>query len=472
MLKEVIAAIKQNSLLEKGEGVVVGVSGGCDSICLLHVLYSISDEFNLKLYPVHINHMLRGDEADRDERFVQSFCNSLGLKPIIFKIDVAKLAQNDKISLEEAGRKARYNTFNSVAGETGASKIAVAHNKNDQAETVIMRIIRGTGIDGLKGMCYKRNNIIRPLLGINRQAIEGYVKDHGLEYITDSSNLEDHYFRNKLRLNVLPAINNAAGTDVTENLFRLSSIVAADDDFLEDTAKKLYCETVKARDNGRVELDLDTIKRLHTAMQNRVIRQAIKEVRGELVGIEYVHVQQIISLVNEGRTGAGIDILSGLRAVRSYGSLVITILQNDKFPHFERSIAIPGNTYIEEIEATITSEIIPVPQNKTGRQFQIENREKNSEFFDYEKINKNLIIRNRLEGDVFKPIYSIGTKKLKKYFIDCKIPREQREKIPLVAMDKEIIWIIGNKTSDNYKVTDNTKIMLKLKISYNNRGMY
>ena len=132
MLKEVIAAIKQNSLLEKGEGVVVGVSGGCDSICLLQVLYSISDEFNLKLYPVHINHMLRGDEADRDERFVQSFCNSLGLKPIIFKIDVAKLAQNDKISLEEAGRKARYNTFNSVAGETGASKIAVAHNKNDQ----------------------------------------------------------------------------------------------------------------------------------------------------------------------------------------------------------------------------------------------------------------------------------------------------------------------------------------------------
>jgi tRNA(Ile)-lysidine synthase len=341
-----------------------------------------------------------------------------------------------------------------------------AHNKNDQAETVLMRIIRGTGIDGLKGMSYKRDNVIRPLLGIDRQAIENYVNEHGLKYITDSSNLETHYFRNKLRINVLPAINRAAGTDVSENLFRLSAIVAAEDDFLQDNAQRLYTEIVTAREAGRVELDLKAVKQLPAAMQNRVIRLAIKEAFGELMGIEYVHVQEIISLVNEGRTGAGIDILSGLRAERSYDSLMITIHQNDKFPHFERSIAIPGNTYIEEINATVISEIVPVPSDITGRQCEIENREKNSKLFDYEKINKKLIIRNRLEGDIFKPIYSNGTKKLKKYFIDCKIPREQREKMPLIAMDKEIIWIIGNKTSDNYKVTDNTKIMLKLKISY------
>jgi tRNA(Ile)-lysidine synthase len=465
MLKEVCSAIKKYNLIEVGEGIVVGVSGGYDSICLLHVLYSISDEFKIKLYPVHINHMLRGQEADRDEQFVEDFCNSLGLEPIFFKIDVAKLAQSDKISLEEAGRKARYDAFDRVAGQKGASKIAVAHNRNDQAETVLMRIIRGAGLEGLRGMSYKRDNIIRPLLGIDRKSIEEYVHNHGLHSITDSSNLETHYFRNKIRLNVLPAINSAAGADVSEHLLRLSAIAATEDDFLQDTSQRLYDTIVRSREAGKLELDLEPIKQLHPAMQNRVIRLAIKEVSGELKGIEYVHVEQIISLINDGRTGASIDIPSGLRAVRSYETLSITTQQRAVNPQFEKKLAIPGQTFIEEINVTVNSEIINVPLNKTCKQYETENKENNSKYFDYEKINKDITIRNRLEGDLFKPIYSNGTKKLKKYFIDCKIPRDMRDKMPLIATGKEIIWIVGNKTSDNYKVTDNTKIMLKLKIS-------
>lgn len=189
MLKQLVMdTIKKNGLIDYGDGIVVGISGGYDSVCLLHILYSIAEEYSLKLYPVHINHMLRGDEAMRDETFVRDFCGNLGLEAIVERIDVAKQARLDKISLEEAGRNARYDTFNKVLEEKSAKKIAVAHSKNDQAETLLMRLFRGTGPEGLKGIEYRRNNIIRPLLDAERSSIEEYVDGQGLEAITDSSN--------------------------------------------------------------------------------------------------------------------------------------------------------------------------------------------------------------------------------------------------------------------------------------------
>ena len=503
MLKQhVLNTIKNNGLLQKGEGVVVGVSGGYDSICLLHVLYQLSEQLDIKLYPVHINHMLRGQEALRDERFVEDFCRSINIEPSIFKIDVAKLAQNDKISLEEAGRNARYDAFAQILEKTGATKIAVAHNKNDQVETVLMRIFRGTGTEGMLGMSHLRGNIIRPLLDISRSDIEHYVHENGLSAIVDSSNLETDYTRNKVRLNLLPTINEAMGIDVSDNVLRLSTIIRMDEQCLSRQAqiayervcnkapgsekqKNIVWDAVNFGDNASMEvnMNIECLQGLDYAIRTRVFRLAIKQVKGNLTGIESIHIDRLNELCVNGRTGSSIDIKQGIIASRQYGNIKISYKIARDTKDFCEKLNIPGITLIEDLAIHITTEITEVMVNKEDKSnFRKLNCSKHEAYFDMDSINKakkiynensdvksrqalELVVRNRQSGDVFKPFKSNGTKKLKEYFIDEKVPKEIRSSIPLIAVGQEIIWIIGNKTSDNYKVTDNTKFILKIAFS-------
>jgi tRNA(Ile)-lysidine synthase len=470
MLKQqVLDTIKKNKLISYGDGIIVGISGGYDSVCLLHILYCISSEFNIKLYPVHINHMLRGEEALRDENFVKDFCSSLGLELYVKRIDVALKAQNEKISLEEAGRNARYEEFNSVAQYNSASKIAVAHSKNDQAETILMRIFRGTGLEGLKGIEYKRDNIIRPLLDTDRSQIEDYVNKNGLCAIIDSSNLHTDYFRNRIRLNVLPEIKSAVGSDITENLIRLSKIVVADEDYLRYNAELYYQKCLIQKKNFYIELDLQELMKMHQAMRGRVLRMAILSSSGSINGLGYVHIDKLFWLIESGQTGARVNIPQGMMAVKSYRSLIIKKQETKKDQSFEEKLNISGNTYISSINAIVTTQLIKFEKYENCKEFIVENKGTYIRFFDYEKLKKEemIVVRNRRDGDIFKPVKSIGTKKLKEFFIDNKIPRDERDKFPLIAINKEIIWIIGNKTSDNYKVTDNTKSVLMIKFTYN-----
>ena len=466
MLKQlVLDTIEKNHLINNGDSIVVGISGGYDSVCLLHILFSLSFELNLKLYPVHINHMLRGDEALRDENFVKGFCASIGLDLHVEKIDIAKKARIDKISIEEAGRNARYEVFNSVLKEKAATNIAVAHSRNDQAETVLMRIFRGTGLEGLKGMEYKRDNIIRPLLDADRAQIEDYVNINGLEAITDSSNLHTDYFRNRIRLNVLPEINSAARTDITENLLRLSKIVVADEDFLRYNAELSFEKCILSQKDFFIELDLALLSKMHQAIQGRVLRMAIFKSCGSLNGIGFVHIEKLIALIENGRTGARVDIPHGMLAVKSYKSIIIRKQTAEQFHSFEYKLEIPGKTIINNINAIITTKLMNFEKKADCLELITKNKDIYTKFVDYGKLNGNnfdIVVRNRRDGDIFKPLNSNGTKKLKEYFIDIKIQREERNEIPLLAINKEIIWIIGNKTSDNYKVTDNTNSVLKI----------
>ena len=505
MLKQhVLNTIKNNRLIQKGEGVVVGVSGGYDSICLLHVLYQLSQQLDIKLYPVHINHMLRGQEALRDERFVEGFCRSINIEPSIFKIDVAKLAQSDKISLEEAGRNARYDAFAQTLVKTGATKIAVAHNKNDQVETVLMRIFRGTGTEGMLGMSHLRGNIIRPLLDVSRSDIEQYVHENGLSAIVDSSNLETDYTRNKVRLNLLPAINEAMGIDVSDNILRLSTIIRMDEQYLSKQAQIAYervCDNVPGSEKQKntvwdavnfgdntsmeVNMNIECLQGLDYAIRTRVFRLAIKQVKGNLTGIESIHIDRLNELCVNGRTGSSIDIKQGIIATRQYGNIKISYKIAEDTKDFCEKLNIPGITIIEDFAINITTEIIAAEvmvNNEDKSNLGKLKCSKHEAYFDMDLINKakgihiensdvnkkqafDLVVRNRQSGDVFKPFKSNGTKKLKEYFIDEKVPKEIRSSIPLIATGQEIIWIIGNKTSDNYKVTDNTKFILKIAFS-------
>lgn len=464
MITRVLKTIEKNGIIKKGDSIVVGVSGGHDSVCLLHILSSLKEDLNLKLVVVHINHMLRGSESNRDEEFVKKLCKGLNIEFKSIHVDINKVSKEKGISLEEAGREERYKNFGMVADSVGADKIAVAHNKNDQAETVLMNIIRGTGLDGLKGMDYIRGRVVRPLLGTERSEIDAYILEKKLDTVTDSSNLESIYARNKIRLGVIPNIDKLFDSNLVKSIDRMNRLLKDDIDFIDSKAKKSYFNAVLKKENEEVELLLGKLKSMHIALKRRVIRKAIQEVRGNVKGIESVHIESVLDMINVGRVGSRVD-LPGIKIGRTYESIRFykNQIQPESFD-FEVFINIPGHTEIGDGKHLVEAKVI---SDYTVSDYKLIKANSLIQVFDYDKLCEGINIRKRKEGDFFKPINSNGTKKLKEYFIDNKIPREIRDNIPLVANEREIIWIIGYKISDKFKVTENTKRVLKLSYKSN-----
>lgn len=482
--QKILDTIQAKHLIEQGDVVVIGVSGGPDSVCLLHILHSLSSRLDTRLHAIHINHMLRAEEAQADEAYAAELCKELGIPLSVVRADVAAMAKKLGMSLEEAGREARYQEFERCADSVGAAKIAVAHNRNDQAETVMMHIIRGTGTAGLVGMEYRRGVVIRPLLNVYRKEIEQYCKEAGLLPRTDSSNLERDFARNRIRLDLFPYINENFGTDITESLCRLSSHAADDNSYLEQCALEAYEGSLKTKSIGRVSLNQEQLRKLHPAILARVLKHAVCDAAGNSNGVGSVHYRALSDLVAKGNTGARAELPRGLGAAVSYGILNVFIkmpqLQNPHNPQkpqkqhqkasqkpaaFDINLTIPGSTQVQELDAVIKTSVEKVIDvDKCGRMGY------NSfvQFFDYDSLSRGINIRNRRDGDIFKPFRSNGTKKLKKYFIDSKIPRELRDEIPLICINNEVVWVVGYKISDKFKVTENTKSILK--IEYNRRA--
>ena len=460
---------KGSHLIEQGEGVVVGLSGGYDSVCLLHVLHSLSEILNIKLYAVHINHMLRGMEANADEQYAAELCRELGIQFSAIHVDVGAIAEECGVSLEEAGRDVRYREFYECAKAVGAAKIAVAHNRNDQAETVMMHIIRGSGTAGLVGMEYQRGIIIRPILDITRDEIERYCREAGLSPRTDSSNLTEEFARNRVRLGLFPYISENFGINMVDSLCRLSVHAAEDNSFIDQCAQDAYNDAISNKKIGMIELKGEKLSELAPAIRNRVFKLAIVHIAGSSTGISSIHYGFLSELVIKGRTGAQAELPGGIRAIYSYGTL--KIIDSETVPidaepvKFSRTVDIPGTVFIPELNAELTATILSDINIESCRSL---GYNPFMQFFDYGMMNKGINIRNRQKGDFFKPFRSNGTKKLKEYFIDIKIPREQRDRIPLLCIESEVVWVIGDKISDKFRVTENTKSVLK--IQYKRRG--
>lgn len=461
MLDKVLETIARRSLIESGDKIVAGVSGGPDSVCLLHVLHSLSAKINIKVFAIHINHGLRGDESDADEAFTQKMCDKMGIYLRSLAFDISEASRKEKVSLEEAGREIRYREFERYASEIGAAKIAVAHNKNDQAETVMMNILRGAGLKGMAGMDYQRGRIIRPLLDISRHDIEKYCEENNLSYRIDSSNLKAEFTRNRLRLETIPGINKSFGVDLTETLHRMASILKNDSSFLEEAALKAFNGCFSEYGNNYVALNIKGIRNLHPALFSRVVLIAVSRIKGDLKDIGSKHIEDIIELVNKGRTGSVIQLPENIRAGISYNLLKFYTEKIKLKNAFSYELKIPGLTYISEtaayIDASIGSRSSEVDKYMRISYNSLE------QFFDYDRLKRGINIRNRQEGDIFAPFKSRGTKKIKEYFIDNKIPRDKRDEIPLITMGSEVVWIIGYKISDKFKVTENTKTILRLK---------
>lgn len=462
--KMVLKTIRDNRLIKEGETILVGVSGGPDSVCLLHILYALSGILHIKLHAVHINHMLRSDEATADEVYTADLCGRFGIPLHIFKVDVSLMAKKHGMSLEEAGRKARYREFTRQAELVGATKIAVAHNRNDQAETVMMNIIRGSGTTGLIGMEYIRGNIIRPLLNVYRRDIERYCDEARLFPKTDSTNLTDEFMRNRVRLRLFPYIDSNFCSNIVDSLYRLSIHAANDNGFLERCAVSAYNDAIGKKETGLVVLKTDKLIKLDAAILGRVLRLALGDAAGTCAGVGSVHYKALSDLIMKGKTGARAELPGGIRAMISYGDLNIFTEQRSgrrckEAAPFSTVIVIPGATYVPELNSDVKTSVFTntdIDINVLLRYNPL------VQYFDYSMLNGGINIRNRQNGDIFRPFGSNGTKKLKEYFIDKKIPREMRGHIPLVCMDKEVVWIIGYKTSDKFKVSENTKSILKI----------
>lgn len=359
--------------------------------------------------------------------------------------------QKHKITCEEAGRYVRYNFFDEVSKKVGANKIALAHNMNDNAETILMNIIRGSGTTGLTGIPVMRENrYIRPILCLTRQEIEEYCALNNLQPKIDSTNKETIYTRNKIRLELIPYIKENFNSNIIENLNKLSQIIKDEEDFLElyvyDIIKKYY-------KNNRFNIDIFNYN--HISIKRRILRKIIEDVYGSLNGIEHKHIDECIELIDKKETGKYLVLPHNIICKIEYQNFVVEMFKENTL-EYEYKINIPGETYISEIDMHVKTKVLESLNNVKDKPF--------IKYFDYDKIGNDIVVRNRRQGDYIFLKGLSGKKKLKDVFIDNKVPREQRQTIPLVAKESEILWIVGMRDTARYKIDETTKHILEIKI--------
>ncbi|SDK87592.1 tRNA lysidine(34) synthetase TilS [Natronincola ferrireducens] len=456
MLEQVIKTIKRHDLIDRGDKIVVAVSGGPDSVCLLHILHSLKEDFQLQLYAAHLNHNFRGIEAQMDAQYVSKLCEELNILSFIKSMDVPKYSKEKGLSPEEAGRILRYEFFQEVVEKVDASKIAVAHNQNDQAETVLMRLLRGTGIQGLTAIHHGRGKIIRPLLDISRREIEDYCLFHRLSPRIDETNLEPIYHRNKIRLELIPYIQQEYNPNIIESLARTAEILKKDNDFIEETVRKAYNAMKILGGEGCLELPIEGINKLHPALQSRIFRLAAEDLVGKKEALEYKHIQNIVELLHKNETGKKILLPKGIIVKISYNKMIFSTEDKEEVINFYYELREDDSIKLNEVQGEIVTKVLMKEEGVTI------SRDKYVKYFDYDKVQGTLNVRNRREGDRFWPLGLTGSKKLKDFFIDYKIDRSKRQEIPLICDGNEIMWIVGYRISEKYKVTNDTNKILAI----------
>ena len=298
MLEEKVRkTIREYNLIEKNDSIVVGVAGGPDSMTLLSILLKLKEEFNLKIYVAHVNHMLR-ENAIKDEEYVKEFCEKNNIEMFIKKANISEIAKKEKIGFEEAGRNARYNFFEEILKNTESNKIAIAHNLNDKVETIIMNTLRGSGVSGLKGIEPKRKKYIRPLIEIERHEIEKYCIENEINPRHDESNDDNTYTRNKIRNIIIPYIRNEFNPNIIKTLNRLSEIIKEEDEYVQSKTEKIFKEILLTNEKNKIELDPRKFNDQEKVIQKNLILLAIKKVKGSTQGIEKVNIDDIIKLCN------------------------------------------------------------------------------------------------------------------------------------------------------------------------------
>ena len=323
MKENVFYQIKKYNLIEKGDNVLIGLSGGADSMALLHILLDYKEQIDFNIHIGHVNHGVRGEAARHDQNFVKDQAARLDLPFHTVDVDMVQYGLDKGITAEEAGRELRYGFFREIIRDLPQGKIAVAHNRNDQAETLLMRIMRGTGIDGLKGMEFIYGDIIRPILGTSREDIEKYIEEKNIEIVTDATNFQTIYNRNKVRLELIPYIEENFNPNIVDTLWRLSEISAVDSDFLNTYVKSVYKELLLKEDKDSCVLKLEGILKEHLSIKQRLIRNAILHINGSLQGITEAQISNAIELIRSGDTGKEIHLSNEILIRINYDQVIV-----------------------------------------------------------------------------------------------------------------------------------------------------
>jgi len=461
LCEKVLSYIKDNNLIKSGDKILVALSGGPDSVCLLNILSEFKKELNIDIAAAHLNHLLRGEDAFKDEEYVRNICNEMGIKCFVKRVDINTYAKDHKLSSEVAGRNVRYDFFDEIIKEEGFNKVATAHNANDQAETILFRLMRGTGLEGLGGIKASRDNkIIRPILCLSRKEVEKYIELKKLSPRIDKTNFEKIYNRNKIRLDLLPYMKENFNQDVIQTLNRMSLLLQKDNEFLENLSLSVYNKYCIQYDDYFI-IKKEIFKE-EEPIVNRVLRNALTKCSKSNYDFEMKHIYIILHLA-KSNSGKLVDLPNGIYVENIYGDIYIKnktgkccidnkseeiILSKDNID----KNTIDFNNFSIEFFVMKNCEINHASLNQNNL----------TRYFDLDKINNNISIRSRNNGDKIIPLGMSGSKKLKDIFIDMKIPKEERDIIPILCFDEKIAWIIGIRTSEEHKLTSKSKNILKV----------
>jgi len=454
--------IEKFKLIEKGDKIIVAVSGGADSTALLFLLLRLKGHYDLKLYIAHLDHMIRKPGQRRDDYgYIRRLSLSLQLPLIFRKVDVPRYAKESGLSLEEAARNKRYEFLLSAARETGASKIALGHTLDDQAETILMRLIRGSGLSGLRGIPVSRDledrQIIRPLLEVWRRDIDTYLRDLDVKPAEDVTNFMPKFFRNRIRLEAIGFLQKY-NPNIKETLARTAQSLTYDYEVLAKMIEKSFRSITKTK-NGSVWIELRNFKRKPIGLRRGILRRAIESLKGDLRDIDYSHIEKIEGLIEAGR--GSLDLPNKLRVAVANSAILFGMVADsrERPARVMKRLSVPGVTYIPELKLSFETAFVK------GRLKS--NKRTNVEYMDFEETRGPLYVRRWRKGDRFRPLGMSAHKKLQDFFVDEKIPRDERNNIPLVVQGRRIIWVCGYRLSDEVKISDGTRRILK--ISYKQR---
>lgn len=437
------STIKKYNMIRPNSRILVGVSGGPDSICLLKVLNQLSDDYRIRLYAFHLNHKLRGKESDGDAKFVKEFCRNLRVPYRTKTIAVRDYAQKMKLSLEHAAREIRYQVLERERKRWQCDKIAMGHNANDNAETVFINLVRGTGTRGLAGIPPVRNRIIRPLIKIERDSIIEYLKKNRIDYRIDSTNIDSKIRRNFIRNKIIPKLKRL-NPNLIETITRFVDIVREEDKYFNQLAEQVAKMVVIKRTKQGMLLDNKAFLSYNLTLRRRVL----KLLRPEL---GFDKIEQILEVSGNKSIGKT-ELEPKLVAQREYERLYIG-RPTRKILTLE--VTVPLVNSFERMGVKLVTKIVS--------DYDLADKDSNTEVFDYEKISIPLILRYRLPGDKFIP-FGGKEKKLKEILIDDKIPERIRNQLPLLCDSKGILWILGKRRAERARITNKTKKILLVRI--------
>ncbi len=453
-LRKIARTIDRFSMIGEGERVLAAVSGGADSAALLEALCRLAPCRKWVLSAAHLNHGLRGEEGDRDEAFVKSLADRMRVPLACRRLDHGALRDRGGKSLEEAARDARYGFLREAAEASGAGRIALGHNRGDQAETVLMNVVRGTGLDGLKGMLPVRDGLfVRPLIYASRREIAEFLNREGLPFREDATNRDQRFFRNRVRRDLLPHLSSRYNLRVEEGLARLADIARRENDFLEVTVREVLKRLVPFRTESRIEVPLDGLAGLHEAVRFRVVKTLLDSLApGRRVGSG--HAESVLALAAGDRPQGLLHLPGGVTAVKEYGRLIL-LTRVPEAAGYEYPVAVPGRIAIPGAGCRLHVSLVEPPWEKTTGRVVL---------FDAEKLSFPLTVRPPRPGDRIRPFGLGGTKKLQDLFTDRKIPRSRRSVVPVLEDRGGILWVAGVCRSDGAPVTGDTLRALRAEI--------